>query len=152
MTVGGFVLETHANVSDITHQLTAEGSQLAYHKLYNRPASPLSCLWSSSCSSPLLNKNKSDVVDSLQWGIKRRWHWVLFIRGLARRPLLLADRPTPLIPTIVRGASLAGLLQTNPPPLVIPNFLPTPLFLVLSVSVRELGVLRTCKFYKPMFV
>lgn len=56
--------------------------QSAYHKLYNRPASPLSCLCSSSCSSPLLNKNKPDV-DSLQWG---RW------RMLAANTLLVIYR------------------------------------------------------------
>lgn len=42
---------------------------VAYHRLYNRPASPLSCLCSSSCSSPLLNENKSGV-DTLQQEIK----------------------------------------------------------------------------------
>lgn len=68
-TVGGFVLVTHANVSHTTVN-TSMIVRLAYHKLYNRPASPLSCLCSSSCSSALLNENKSGVVNLLQWEIK----------------------------------------------------------------------------------
>lgn len=58
-TVGGFVPVTHANVwSSTQHSNSGMMVQLAYHRLYNRPASPLSCLCSSSCSSPLLNKTQ----------------------------------------------------------------------------------------------
>lgn len=58
-TVGGFVPVSHANVwSSTQHSHSGTMVQLAYHRLYNRPASPLSCLCSSSCSSPLLNKTQ----------------------------------------------------------------------------------------------
>lgn len=93
-TVGGYVPVTHANVwSSTQHSNSGMMVQLAYHRLYNRPASPLSCLCSSSCSSPLLNKTQV-------------WRWFtstgqkialtedksefLFIAGRVRRePLLL---------------------------------------------------------------
>jgi hypothetical protein len=63
--LSGYVLEVHAHVTYITPQWHQYDCTVAYHKLYNRPASPLSRLCSSSCSSPLLNKNKSAVEDSL---------------------------------------------------------------------------------------
>ena len=57
-TVGGYVLVNSCKCHLTSHTTvnTSMIVQLAYHRLYNRPASPLSCLCSSSCSSPLLNK------------------------------------------------------------------------------------------------
>lgn len=140
---------------------TSKIVQLAYHRLYNRPASPLSCLCSSSCSSPLLNENKSGVVDSLQWEIKSiNWEdtEVLFIKGLARRELLLLActvGQTPSYPHLWEELAWLALLpcckQTPPSPphhKLYTDHRP-PLYHT-PVSVRKLGVLCTCKFYKPL--
>lgn len=131
--------------------------QLAYHKLYNRPASPLSCLCSSSCSSPLLNENKSGDVDSLQWEIKSinlRSHWVWFVRGLAGRELLplacaagrLAGRTLipcwPGWPCCPPSPSHLKLYTDRGAPTPPPRSAPV-------CSVRELVVSCTHKFWKP---
>lgn len=135
--------------------------QLAYHKLYNRPASPLSCLCSSSCSSPLLNENKSGVVDSLQWEIKSiNWDEFYSSKGLARRELLL------LACTLGQAPSYPNTCERSWPgwpccpaannlPLPFPSqtLHRSPLITLLSVfNVRKLGVLCTYKFCKASFV
>ena len=124
-TVGGYVLVNSCKCHLTSHTTvnTSMIVQLAYHRLYNRPASPLSCLCSSSCSSPLLNKKKKKIwrcwftskwdMNSINTGFvvitRPRQTWAASLRGWTDSFLIqtLVKRSWP-------GCGLGALLQTYP--------------------------------------